>query len=82
MFKWSRQKSRSEKDQAQIDLIQASVALNDAYIRYNHAEGYNSVKAAIYEIRAAELRVEAALRRAKIENKRRNESSNNQRHDK
>ena len=47
------------------EVAQASDALNDAYRRYNHAEGYNNVKAAIYDISAAELRLGEAVERAK-----------------
>jgi len=47
------------------EVAQAADALNAAYSHYNHAEGYNYVKAAIYDIRAAELRLGEAVERAK-----------------
>ena len=52
-------------DSQSSEVAQASDALNDAYRRYNHAEGYNNVKAAIYDISAAELRLSEAVERAK-----------------
>ena len=53
------------KEEKLREIAQAADALNEAYCRYNHAEGYNNVKAAIYEIRAAELRLSEAVERAK-----------------
>ena len=62
MFKWADAKvTRTQPS----EVAQTADELNAAYNRYNHAEGYNYVKAAIYDIRAAELRLSEAVERAK-----------------
>lgn len=65
-------KSRKEycKDRdTMTEVAQAAEVLDTAYLRYNHAEGYKNVKAAIYEIKAAELRLGDAVEKAKAEKK-------------
>ena len=58
MFKWATQKKEGISEAQQ-----AIQALNDAQNRYNNAEGYASITAAIYELNAAETRVDALTRR-------------------
>ena len=62
MFEWVGAKVMQTQPS---EVAQAAEELELAYNRYDHAEGYNYVKAAIYDIRAAELRLSEAVERAK-----------------
>lgn len=60
MFKWA-----GHKVKATSEVEQAISELNNAYTYFDHAEGPANIQSAIYNIKAAELRLDAELARAK-----------------
>lgn len=62
MFKWGQKKQESPE---YLEVTQAIVDLAVAKNKYDWATTYNAVRAAIFDMKSAELRLDEAIRRAK-----------------